>query len=83
MLMASCRASVLMIGFELCDEECEEGEVSGLCCQGPANPAAEALRNEAVRANRLRTAIVIVIIGMNAGDAQQKGEKSEGDEREE
>lgn len=61
MLMASCRASVLMSGFESCDDESEEGDVNGLCCQDPS-PAAEALRaNEAVRANRLRTAIVVVI----------------------
>lgn len=67
MLMASCRASVLMSGLEPCEEESEEGGVKGLCCQEPT--AAEALRaNEAVRANRLRTAIVVVGIEMTAED---------------
>lgn len=80
MLMASCRASVLISGFEPCDEESEEGDVSGLCCQDPPSPAAEALRaNEAVRANRLRTAIVAVIMEESAGDGERSREESEGD----
>lgn len=80
MLMAACRASVLMSGFEPCDEEMEEGEVNGLCCQDPPSPAAEALRaNEAVRANRLRTAIVVVRNRDGCGRyVGRRGEKSRG-----
>lgn len=75
--MASCRASVLMSGLEPCEEESEEGDVNGLCCQEPS-PAAEALRaNEAVRANRLRTAIVVVSIEMRAGDVKGREEGRE------
>lgn len=62
-----------MSGFEPCDEESEEGEVNGLCCQDPPSPAAEALRaNEAVRANRLRTAIVVLSIEM-CGKEEKRG----------